>query len=82
MVIDLRGLLTLLSGETVVIAAEQIHSSRLLSVLLALRGAFPLICFCDKHNVLCVHLDLDKTKAAMCSCFLQINHADFKCLTH
>lgn len=58
--IDLRGLLTPLSGETVVIAAKQAHSGPLSSVLLARRGTFhTLICLCDKHNVLSVHLDLE-----------------------
>lgn len=77
--IDLRGLLTPLSGETVVvIAAEQANSGALSSVLLAWRGTFyPLICLCDKHNVLSVHLDLED--AGFVFVFPPLNQADFKC---
>lgn len=76
--IDLRGLLTPLSGETVVIAAEQANSGGLSSILLARQGTFyPLICLCDKHNVLSVHLDLED--AGFVFVFLPINQADVKC---
>lgn len=76
--IDLRGLLTPLSGKTVVIAAKRAHSGPLSSVLLARQGTFyPLICLCDKDNVLSVNLDLED----VCFVFLfpLINQADLKC---
>lgn len=76
--IDLRGLLTLLSGKTVVIAAEQAHSGPLSSVLLARRGTFyPLICLCDKDNVPSVNLDLEDVGFVFL--FPLINQADLKC---
>lgn len=76
--IDLRGLLTPLSGETVVIAAEQAHSGPLSSVLLARQGTFyPLICLCDKDNVPSVNLDLEDVGFVFL--FPLINQADLKC---
>lgn len=73
------GLLTPLSGETLVTAAEQAQSRALSSVLLARRGTFyPLICLCDKHNVLSVHLDLEDA-AGFVFLFPLINQSDFKC---
>lgn len=78
MAINLRGLLTPLSGETVVIAGKQAHGGPLSSVLLARRGTFhPLICLCDKHNVLSVHLDLEDVGFVFL--FPHINQADSKC---
>lgn len=75
--IDLRGLLTPLSGKTVVIAAEQAHSGPLSSVLLARRGTFyPLICLCDKDNVPSVNLDLEDVGVVFL--FPLINQADLK----